>query len=254
MKPTAMLSPRGVGRLRSGHPWVRREDVARGPEGPGDVVELRDGRGGSLGTALWSPSSPVAARMLDRGAVALDAALLDARIGAAFERRRTLLPGADAYRVVHGEADLLPGLFVDRYADVAVLQTGCAAMDAREPLIAERLMALLGVRLVVARNDGAVRDFEGLGRRRGIVRGAGPTRVRFHDAGSACEADVLEDGKTGSFLDQQENHARAAEYVRPGLEALDAFTYHGGFALALGRAGAKVLALDEAVAAVGAGA
>jgi 23S rRNA (cytosine1962-C5)-methyltransferase len=251
MKPTAMLSPRGVARLRSGHPWARREDVVRGPEGPGDVVELRDGRGGFLGTALWSPSSPVAARVLDRGQVELDAALLDARIGAALERRRALLPGADAYRVVHGEADLLPGLFVDRYADVAVLQTGCAAMDAREPLIAERLMSLLGVRLVVARNDGGVRDFEGLPRRRGIVRGEGPTRVRFHDAGSRCEADVLEDGKTGGFLDQQENHGRAAEYARPGMAALDAFTYHGGFALALGRAGAQVLALDEAQAAVG---
>jgi 23S rRNA (cytosine1962-C5)-methyltransferase len=152
--------------------------------------------------------------------------------------------------VVHGEADRLPGLFVDRYADVAVVQSLCAAMDRREAMIARCLAARLGVRLVVARNDGAARDYEGLPRRRGVLLGTGATRVRFHDAGSWCETDVLVDGKTGSFLDQQDNHARAAAYVRPEMTALDAFSYHGGFALALARGGAKVLALDESVAAV----
>jgi 23S rRNA (cytosine1962-C5)-methyltransferase len=259
---TVVIGPRAVARVRGGHPWVRREDVRRGPEwrggsrgeagaGSADVVRLIDERGRPIATALWSAAAPIAARVLDRDRdVRLDADLIGARLDAALARRRALFGEADAFRVVHGEADLLPGLFVDRYADVAVVQTACAALDARESLVADLVAARLGARLVVARDDGSARDLEGLPRRKRILRGEGPTRVRFHDAGSLCEADVMEDGKTGAFLDQQENHARAASYVVPGVEALDAFTYHGGFALALARAGARVLALDESAAAV----
>src|SRR6185503_9230339 len=165
--------------------------------------------------------------------------------------RRRLFPSADAYRVVHAEADGLPGLVVDRYADVCVMQTAARAMDAREAEIAEVVARVCGARLVVARDDSSARDFEGLPRRKGVLRGEGPTRVQYHDAGSVFEVDVLADGKTGGFLDQAENHARTASYVPAGAEALDAFTYHGGFALALARGGARaVLALDEAAPAV----
>ena len=250
--PSVKVSPRGAERVRAGHPWVGRADVLEAAAGAGDVVRVLDRRGALLGTAMASPASPIALRMLGREELALDAALLDARIADAVARRAPWVrsEGWDAFRVVHGEADLLPGLFVDLYADVAVLQTACAAMDAREALVAEILATRLGVRLVVARDDGGARDFESLERRKSVLRGGGPTRVDFHDAGSSVAADVLVDGKTGSFLDQQENHARAATYVRPGDEALDAFAYHGGFALALARAGARTTALDENAAAV----
>ena len=253
---SAVVSPRAAERVRSGHPWVQQDDVLElpdGEDGVNDLVAVADRRDSLLGTAFVSRSSRIALRMVSRGLLegGFDERELGERIVAAADRRERMYRGAfDAYRVVHGEADLLPGLFVDRYADVAVVQTGCAAMDAREPAIAEVLRRRLGVRLVVARDDGSVRDFDGLARRSGILAGAGPTEVLFHDAGAAVAADVLIDGKTGSFLDQQENHARAAEYARPGDEALDAFTYHGGFALALARAGARVLALDENAAAV----
>jgi 23S rRNA (cytosine1962-C5)-methyltransferase len=215
-----------------------------------------------LATALWSRRSPIALRVLDRQELRADELerLIEARLVAAQARRRYLVEGRgwDACRVVHGEADRLPGLFVDRYDDMAVVQTACAAMDAREPFIAEALRRVLGVRRVAIRDDGGARDFESLPRRKGVLTGDGSTWVRFHDAGSAMEADVLLDGKTGSFLDQQENHARAAEYVaalrseRPGavVEALDAFAYHGGFALALARAGARVTAIDESALAI----
>jgi 23S rRNA (cytosine1962-C5)-methyltransferase len=186
--------------------------------------------------------------MLDRGQVTLDAALLAARITDALALRRRLYPDADAYRVVHGESDLLPGLIIDRYADVAVVQTTARAMDAREGEIAEILRRALPARLVVARDDGSARDFEGLPRRRGVLAGDGPAVVRYHDADSLFEIDTLADGKTGGFLDQAENHAAAQRYAFG--EALDAFTYHGGFALALARGGAAhVLALDESPAA-----
>ena len=240
------VSARGAARLRGGHPWVYAEDVAR-QDARGDVVRVVDGRGATLGTALWAPGARLPLRLFAREEVTLDAALVEKRVRAADELRRRMMPGADAYRVVHAEADGLPGLVVDRYADVCVLQTTARAMDAREAEIADVVARVCDARLVVARDDSSARDFEGLPRRRGVVRGEGTTRVQYHDAGSVFEVDVLADGKTGGFLDQAENHARAATYVPAGAEALDAFTYHGGFALALARGGAaSVLALDEA--------
>jgi 23S rRNA (cytosine1962-C5)-methyltransferase len=244
------VTSRGAARLRGGHPWVYAEDIARA-EAAGDVVRVVDGRGATLGTALWAAGARLPLRLLSREAVTLDAGLVEARVRAADELRRRMLPGADAYRVVHAEADGLPGIVVDRYADVCVMQTAARAMDAREAEIADVVARVCGARLVVARDDSSARDFEGLPRRRGVLRGEGGTSVSYHDAGSVFTVDVLADGKTGGFLDQAENHARAATYVPAGAEALDAFTYHGGFALALARGGAKsVLALDEAAPAV----
>jgi len=246
------VTARGAARLRGGHPWVYAEDVAR-HEARGDVVRVVDGRGALLGTALWAAGARLPVRLLARGEVTFDAALVEARVRAADELRRRLFPSADAYRVVHAEADGLPGLVVDRYGDVCVLQTGARAMDAREAEIAEVVARVCGAKLVAARDDSSARDFEGLPRRRALLidRRGGDTRVRYHDAGSEFEVDVMTDGKTGGFLDQAENHARAAAYVPAGAEALDAFAYHGGFALALARGGARaVLALDEAAPAV----
>ncbi|MSP61461.1 MAG: class I SAM-dependent rRNA methyltransferase [Myxococcales bacterium] len=251
MPPTVTITPGALARLLGGHPWVRRADVVRGPDAAGDIVRVSDGRRDG-GTALWSERSRIALRLVAREAVAPNEieALIDRRIGEAIDRRRAFVSSWDACRVVHGEADLLPGLFVDRYADVAVIQTAATAMDAREEAIAAIVARRLGARLVVARDDGAARDFEELPRRSGVLRGTGPTLVAWHDAGSAMETDVLTDGKTGGFLDQQENHARAASCVEGAPEALDAFTYHGGFALALARAGARVTALDESPVAI----
>ena len=249
------VTARGAARLRSGHPWVYAEDVARSDGSDGaDVVRVVDARGAILGTALWAAGARLPLRLLSREVVTLDAALIEARLRVADELRRRLLPGADAYRMVHAEADGLPGLVVDRYGDVCVLQTTARAMDAREPELAAIVARVASARLIVARDDSSARDFEGLPRRRALLRGAGPTLVQYHDAGNVFEVDVMADGKTGGFLDQAENHARAAEYARPvggRGEALDAFSYHGGFALALARGGAtSVLALDEAGPAV----
>jgi 23S rRNA (cytosine1962-C5)-methyltransferase len=253
------VTARGAARLRGGLPWVYADDIARSDgeaaAGGADVVRVVDPRGATLGTALWAPGARLPLRLLAREAVTLDAALIEARIVAADGLRRRLMPAADAYRMVHAEADGLPGLIVDRYADVCVVQTTARAMDAREAEIASVLARVTGARLIVARDDSSARDFEGLPRRRAVLHGdaqaGGTTTVQYHDAGNLFEVDVMTDGKTGAFLDQSENHARVAEYVPRGGEALDAFTYHGGFALALARGGAEsVLALDEAAPAV----
>jgi 23S rRNA (cytosine1962-C5)-methyltransferase len=243
MLKAVTLSERGAARVRAGLPWVFEPDVLPSAVTE-DVVRVVDRRGAMLGTALYARGARLPVRMLDRREVAFDTPLIEDRLGQALARRTVLFAGADAYRVVHGEADLLPGLIVDRYADVAVLQTMARAVDARKREIAEIVRRVLGVRLVAARDDGGARDFEGLPRTREVLLGDGPTMVSYHDAGNLFEIDVLADGKTGGFLDQAENHAQAARYAAG--EALDAFTYHGGFALALARGGARrVLAIDE---------
>jgi 23S rRNA (cytosine1962-C5)-methyltransferase len=250
MQSGVVVSERGAARLRAGNPWVYAPDIVRAPDGAADVVRVHDRAGRLLGTALWAEGARLPLRLLGPGELSLDTALYESRIRQALARRTSMLAGADAYRVVHGEADLLPGLIVDRYADVAVVQTLARAMDAREGEIARVVERVLGARLVVARDDGSARDFEGLPRRSGILCGSGSTEVSYHDAGCLFTVDVLADKKTGGFLDQAENHARAAEYA--GGDCLDAFSYHGGFALALARGGARsVLALDEAPAEVG---
>src|SRR5438874_7342837 len=130
------VTARGAARLRGGNPWVYAEDIAR-HDAHGDVVRVVDGRGAPLGTALWAAGARLPLRLFARESVTFDAALVETRLRAADELRRRILPGADAYRVAHAEADGLPGLIVDRYGDVCVMQTAARAMDAREPEIAE---------------------------------------------------------------------------------------------------------------------
>lgn len=249
------VSARAAEKLRRGGIFVKRDEVL-GASPRGDVVRLRDERGRELGSATWAAHGPIAARLFDRGDCDLSTEILAQRIAAAESRRlalyKDLTPARDAFRLVHGEADLLPGLFIDRYADAAVLQTTTAAMDARKSLVAKLLIDSGRAQRVIVRDDGSGRDLEELPRVREVLldqNGAG-ARVRFHDAGSLMEADLLTDRKTGSFLDQQENHAAVADYAarmfeRGKARALDCFTYHGGFALALARAGLSVMACDE---------
>jgi 23S rRNA (cytosine1962-C5)-methyltransferase len=257
--PPALISPRGVARVRAGHPWVFRQDILRGPDtdagngGPA-LVAVQDGRGKPLGVATWAATAKLALRMIAGGGSVNDGddlaagdlvALVDRRLDAALARRAGMKLDRDAYRVSHAESDGLPGLFVDRYADAAVIQTTSVAMNAARPAIAQLVADKLRVRVVVARDDGSMRAFEELPRFSGVVAGGGATRVVYRLGENRLEADLLTDGKTGGFLDQADNHAAVAALAAPGARALDAFTYHGGFALALGRRGGAVLATDE---------
>src|SRR4051812_27117079 len=128
-----VVTARGAARIRGGHPWVFQPDVAK-TRGEGDVVSVRDGRGALLGTALHAPGAKLPLRMLGREALAFDERFIAGRVEAALARRNRL-GERDAFRVLHGEADGLPGLIVDRYRDVAVVQTLARAMDARKDAI-----------------------------------------------------------------------------------------------------------------------
>jgi 23S rRNA (cytosine1962-C5)-methyltransferase len=250
---TAVVSGRGAARIGAGHPWVFRADVVRGPkhdasDGGPSLVRVRDGRGRPLGVATWAARPRLALRMVARAGQpepADLAALVEERLAAALARRQALNLDRDAWRVAHAESDLLPGLVIDRYGDAAVMQTTSVAMSAARAEIATIVRARLDARIVVCRDDGSARDFEELPRFAGVVAGGGETRVSYRLGRNRLETDLLRDGKTGGFLDQADNHAAVAALAPPGARALDAFTHHGGFALALARGGGDVLAIDE---------
>jgi len=250
---TAAVSARGAARIAAGHPWVFRPDVTRGPkhdatDGGPSLVRVVDGRGRALGVATWAARPRLALRMVahDGQPEPTDlTALVAERLGTALARRTALYLDRDAYRVVHAESDFLPGLVVDRYADAAVIQTASVAMSAIREQIAAIVRKRLSARVVVCRDDGSARDFEELPRFAGVVAGEGDTRVVYRLGRNRFETDLLSDSKTGGFLDQADNHAAVAALAPAGGRALDAFTHHGGFALALARRAGDVLAIDE---------
>jgi 23S rRNA (cytosine1962-C5)-methyltransferase len=243
---SAIVSGKAAKGLRRGLPWVYRQDVETPPDDakPGAVVEVKDAHRNSIGHAFWASQSPIALRMLGREP--FDDAELKRRLEASLARRSPLL-GRDAYRVVHGEADRLPGLFVDRYGPGLSMQCLSEGMDVRKEAVAKALVELTGAKVVVARDDGSGRDFEKLPREKRVLAGAGPSEVRYHEGPNVFRVDLLGDAKTGSFLDQVDNHLRVAELASG--EALDTFSYHGGFALSLSRSCRAVLAVEQEEAA-----
>lgn len=247
---TAVLSRKGADRVRSGHPWIYRSDVTDLHADPGQVAEVRDGRGALLGRALVSTTSQITLRMLTRDATPVDRAFWRARLEAALAVRARLDLDATAMRLVHGEADLLPSLIVDRYGDVLVVQTLSQGTDAHRDLIVDLLVELVQPRGVLLRNDPKVRTLEGLPQEVVLAYGDVPDTVEVREGPLTYAADLWRGQKTGLFLDQSENHAAAARYARG--RALDGFSYHGGFALRMAPAVEHVIALDASADAVAA--
>jgi 23S rRNA (cytosine1962-C5)-methyltransferase len=249
MAPLAVVTARGEERVQSGHPWVYRSDVARAQAAAGDIVVVRSPRGRTLGYALFSDRSQITLRMLAYGDEPAGDALVHQRIEAAISFRQSLGIDATAYRLVHGEADLLPSLIVDRYGEYLVVQALSQGMDRLLGTIVGALENLLGPRGILARNEARTRALEGLEQRVEVLAGEVPEWVAVRENGIEYRVDVRRGQKTGLFLDQRENRAAAAQYARGRL--LDCFSYNGGFALALGRSCQETIAYDvseEAVA------
>jgi len=243
--PTVRVTADGARALRHLRPWVWRKDVLEPPSAPGGwVVAVVDPRGQPAGQALWAARSPLALRLLTRRPPSeepVDAVWFRARLEASIARRATV--SRESLRLVHAEADGLPGLFVDRYRDRLVLQTLSEGMDSRKELLAATLEELTGAIQIICRDDGSGRDFEQLPRESRVLRGVRDTEVEWREGDGVFRTDLLKDMKTGAFLDQAENHLRAGELGRG--RALDAFSYHGGFALALAAHCDSVLALEQ---------
>ncbi|MCP3138468.1 class I SAM-dependent rRNA methyltransferase [Pyxidicoccus xibeiensis] len=245
--PVARATLKGAKSLRHGNPWLYRTELAAPPDvkGPGAVVLVVDPQGNPIGQALYARRSPLALRLLTRREPAgepVDDAFFRRRLEAALKRRAPL-SGRDGLRLVHGESDLLPGLFVDRYGKGLTVQTLSEGMDARKESLARMLVELTGATHVVCRDDGSGRDFEGLPRETRLLHGEGEARFTYHEGENRFDVDLLGDMKTGAFLDQVDNHLRAGELARG--EGLDLFSYHGGFALSLARNCTSVLAVEQ---------
>jgi 23S rRNA (cytosine1962-C5)-methyltransferase len=238
------ITRRGAERLARGHVWVYRGDVERAPAAlePGDVVLVADGRGRFLAKAFWSARSQIALRVVTGDEEPVDEAFFARRLASALELRDRAFGDELFLRLVHGEADLLPGLVVDRYGDAAVVQTLIPATDRRKELLAELIAGATGVRTVVERNDVRVRELEGLAQVKGVLRGPEPGPVELREGEVRMRVDLLAGQKTGAFLDQRENRLRAGEYA--GGRCLDCFSYAGGFALQLARRAEQVTAVE----------
>ncbi len=242
MSSIVTLSSRGEQRLRTGHPWIYRSDVADVQADAGDLVEVRGTRGRVLGHALFSDQSQIAIRMLSYGEAPAGEALIRSRIDAAIDFRESLQLNATAYRLIHGEADLLPSLVVDRYGDCLVVQALSQGMDRLLPFVVSVLEDRLHPRGILARNDPRTRVLEGLPQAVVVMAGDVPDLVHVHEAGVEYEVDLRLGQKTGLFLDQRENREAAARYARGRV--LDCFSYNGGFALVLAPRAAETIAID----------
>src|SRR5687767_3719437 len=247
--PSVVVTAKGENRIRGGHPWVYRSDVAdvRDVE-PGVVVEVHGPRQRLLGHALFSDQSQITIRMLTRDEIPIDEAFWRGRLDRAIAFRGSLEINATAYRLVHGEADLLPSLIVDRYEDYLVMQTLSQGIDRVAAAMTTLLVELTGVKGVLARNDPKVRQLEGLDQKVEVMHGTVPDTISVREAGVRYTVDPWRGQKTGLFLDQRENRAAAARYAHGRM--LDCFSYNGGFALALAAKCDTVEALDVSADAV----
>ena len=240
---TTTVSTRGARRWTAGHPWIYRSDVVDAPDAGAGAVRVVDQRGKPLGIALWSPQSEISLRLLDRNADAqIDAAWWHRALAMAIARRRPLADSATAYRLVHGEGDLIPSLIVDRYDRWLVVQLMSAGLERFRSDIVRALVELVDPAGILARNDVPLRRKEGLDTNVELLHGTVPDEIEVEENGVRYLAAPWRGQKTGAFLDQRENRVLAGHVARGN--ALDCFSYHGSFALHLARGADHVVALD----------
>ena len=247
-QPAVTVSRKGEARIVYGHPWVFRSDIARSDgAGEGAVVRVVSQQGRPLGHAFHSSRSEIRLRMITRSE-SLSENFLEERLDAATAWRKTIAPGAEACRIVHGEGDGLPSLVVDRYGDYVVIQTLSQATEVLKDAVVRHLVETLRPKGILERNDPRVRTLEGLEQRVGLLHGEVPEVVEVRENGLRFEADLWKGQKTGLFLDQRENHAMARDYARGRV--LDAFSYNGGFGLQVAAQADEVLAVDVSADAI----
>ena len=236
---SAILIPGKEKRVWHGHPWVFRSDIDRveGDFVPGDIVDVVSAKGKYLGRAFYNPKSQISLRMMTLKDEPVDRALIFRRVHEAIEYRRTF---ADlrSCRLIFAESDRLPALIVDAFGDVLVVQCLALGMERFKQDVIDALVEELHPQGIWERNDVPVRRLEGLEQTTGLLYGTVPDRVEMVENGVRFLVDVKEGQKTGFFLDQKENRAAIAPFVKDKT-VLDCFTHTGSFALHAGHYGAK---------------
>jgi len=247
---SVVISPRGVDRLRSGHLWIYRSDVRSTEAEPGAIVRLLDERGHFQGRAFYSDKSQISLRLLTREDVLVDRAFFLGRLSRAADFRAGVVENSDSYRLVYGDGDLLSSLIVDRYGDYLVIQTLSQGTERLKDLLVDMLVELFSPKGILERNDPRVRLLEALDQRVGVLYGQVPEEIVTKENGISFACSLQKGQKTGSFLDQRENHWAAHQYASG--EVLDCFSYQGGFALTIADRCQHVEGIEMAPAAIGA--
>ena len=246
-----VVRPGHDARLRAGHLWLYRTEILRIDGNPedGDAVAVRADSGRHLGMGFLNTRSAIAVRLLTPEEREIDERFLADRLTRALALRTRTASPAEGRRLVYSEGDYLPGLIVDRYADLLVIQTLTLGMERRKGLLVRLLLEIVRPRGIYARNDPAVRRLEGLPREQGWLEGGGATQVEIQEGESRFLVDVALGQKTGFFLDQRENRTRVAG-LAPGADVLDCFAYTGAWGIRAARHGAaSVTGLEIADAA-----
>jgi 23S rRNA (cytosine1962-C5)-methyltransferase len=239
-------------RIAAGHLWLYAGELGdiKGMPEAGDVVDVFTSAGRFYGRGLFNPHSKIRVRLLTMEEEAIDEAFWARRVRSAEDLRRRVVSGTDAYRLIHGEGDLLPGLVVDRYADLLVMQTLAFGMDRRKELLADLLSEQMKPDAIYLRNDSKSRALEGLPLSHGFLRGRSPTRFEIAEGPARFEVDIERGQKTGWFCDQRENRLAVASVAKEA-DVLEVFCHTGAFGIQAALRGAKsVLGIDVSTDAV----
>ena len=242
------VSRRGADRIRRGHLWVYQSDLLKTDAPPGAIVSVLDERGPVIGKAFFSSKSQIALRLLARGNAVINEQFLKTRFDDADRLRERLGVDPMLSRRIYSEGDLVPGLIVDRYEDRLVVQSLIQGTDAIQSTITDILTARYQPRSILLRNDSRVRELEGLPLEQEVLGDPLPETLIVNEDGKKLSVSLAGGQKTGSYLDQRDNHRAVRRYAHG--QALDAFCYGGGFALQLSDLCEHVDAVDISAQAV----
>src|SRR5262245_41464793 len=239
-----VISSRGAARIRAGHLWIYRSDITQTPAAEGgSLVRVLDPRGRFLALGHYGSETEISLRILSTEETEINREFWLARLKNAANWRKQFVTETNAYRLVHAEGDLLPGLIIDRYGDGMVIQTLTQGMETLKGLWVELLMEEYKPNLIVERNDAKVRQLEGLPMINNLLYSDLPApECLVTENGIKCKVNLLTGQKTGAFLDQRENRAAVLRYAHG--RGLDCFSYDGSFALYLARGCEHVTALE----------
>jgi 23S rRNA (cytosine1962-C5)-methyltransferase len=243
--PTA----KGLAWFRKGHPWIFRNDLAKIQDAaPGSIVSLEEKNGKFLAQGFYSEHSKIAFRLVSRSQEPIGLNFWEDRVERAWHYREAVVKKTNAYRLIYGESDGIPSLIVDRYADHFVLQTLSRATDDLLDLFTKILLEIFRPSSLLLRNDLSVRELEGLPQEKKIISGKFPSRVQVFEGTIRYLVDLWKGQKTGAYLDQRENRVAASRFLRGRV--LDAFCYHGLFALHAARHVTRVTGVDSSQEAI----
>ena len=232
-------------RVRSGHPWIYASEIEKveGEFENGDIAEVRDFRGKFIGRGFYNPASQISLRILTRNDEPCDRAFFKRRIEDAWAYRQRLCDPMSC-RLIYSESDFLPGLIVDKYGDILVLQSLSLGIDRVKEMLCDLLMEVVQPKGIYERSDVPVRRLEGMEMTTGLLRGEVPDLVEMRENGVWFGVDVKNGQKTGFFLDQKQNRA-AIKPLCKDARVLDCFCHNGSFSLHAAKYGAKsVLGVD----------